>query len=64
MADDNLVEIWKRRKSERYLDRQGVSPVRHQSGIGDVTEGPIVGALVSVFKQLEEMGVKRNDATS
>jgi hypothetical protein len=27
--------------------------------VGNVTEGSIVGALVSVFRQLEEMGVKR-----
>ena len=34
--------------------------VEKRSGIGDVTENPqIVGPLVFVFKQLEAMGVKR-----
>jgi len=35
-------------------------PLKPEPNIRDVTEGPIVGALVSVFRQLEEMGVKRN----
>ena len=31
----------------------------HESGIGDVTEGPIVDSLVYVFRQLEQMGFRR-----
>ena len=58
MPDDSLIEIWKRGKSERYLDRKGVSPVRHSSGIGNVFEGPPVEALVTVFAQLEQLGAK------
>jgi hypothetical protein len=33
---------------------------RWGSNIADVTEGPPVGALVSIFERLAEMGVKRN----
>lgn len=28
------------------------------SGIGNITEGPIAGQLLYVFRQLEEMGAK------
>ncbi len=35
-------------------------PIPWSENIRNVTEGPIVGALATVFRQLEDMGVKRN----
>jgi hypothetical protein len=58
--DEKVAEIWRRGKSPAWLKRLGLPATKPQSGpnVGDVTEGPIVGALVSVFQQLEEMGAR------
>jgi hypothetical protein len=34
--------------------------IERSDDIRDVTDGPIVGALVAVFRQLEQMGVRRH----
>ena len=44
------------------LDRNGMKNYRERQwlqSIGNITEGPIVDKLVSVFRQLEEIGVKQ-----
>jgi hypothetical protein len=49
-------------KLRDYFDQAGMKNFRAPapSNVANVTEGPPVGALVSIFEQLAEMGVKRN----
>lgn len=48
--DDHLKEIWRKAQREAL----------QKSNIRDITEGPIVGKLAYVFRQLEENGFGRD----
>ena len=60
VMDDDSIVAW-RAAQRRVQDRRvrlmgGQTP---HSGIGNVTEGPIVDKLASVFRQLEEKDIGR-----
>ena len=51
-------------RSREAESRHNVERLRERfrtSGIGDITEGPIVASLVYVFRQFEEMGLRASN---
>jgi len=62
MSDEDLFEKWARHRSLDYRVHLGLPrrPTLRDNNVRNVTEGPIVSALVSVFDQLEQMGAKRH----